>query len=413
MKDDERLPAYLPTYLIANCSGRTHICCCCFAQANADVLAELERLRSEADPVAAAAQRRDEQAVDLQKFEQLIANLQARLAGACTGVRPGRERSSAFLFAGHGMSGPVVPLVRGAPAPHARAGACRHGWLRNERRAHRHPAAAGDTTCSLPYPTAPPQGLRQTLGRKLAEKQSDLKARQDQIAPALAEIEGLRQRVASQTVNKADLNRMILERCVNRPGAGWMGLGLMAIHACSGVGYGGAGRGGRAVDLENCLAGVGTGGGGAEGCASLEIAAALLAAVCAACCLRAAWPRAGTSSARCSSLSRPSAGTWSGRCTSRRSRCGRRPAGQQAQGRQRRLAARARAWGPPVQLIPCLAYMYLVCTYCGATRYSPCERRALEPMQVHAHTRHIPADASSLPYLARRAAAAACRLFAR
>ncbi|KAG2483652.1 hypothetical protein HYH03_017455 [Edaphochlamys debaryana] len=56
------------------------------------------------------------------------------------------------------------------------------------------------------------QGLKQTLTRKLSEKKADLSARQDQIAGAVAEVEGLRQRVAGQTVNKADLNRMIMER---------------------------------------------------------------------------------------------------------------------------------------------------------------------------------------------------------
>lgn len=56
------------------------------------------------------------------------------------------------------------------------------------------------------------QGLKQTLTRKLSEKKSDLQAKQDQIAGAVADVEQLRQRVASQTINKADLNRMIMER---------------------------------------------------------------------------------------------------------------------------------------------------------------------------------------------------------
>ncbi|PNW86849.1 hypothetical protein CHLRE_02g098300v5 [Chlamydomonas reinhardtii] len=100
-------------------------------RANAEVLAELERLRSLPDPVVVAQQQREEQLVDMQKFEQLIQNL---------------------------------------------------------------------------------QGLKQTLTRKLSEKKSDLQAKQDQIAGAVADVEQLRQRVASQTINKADLNRMIMER---------------------------------------------------------------------------------------------------------------------------------------------------------------------------------------------------------
>lgn len=44
------------------------------------MVAELERMRAEPDPVAAAAARRDEQVVDVQKFEQLIQNLQVGLA---------------------------------------------------------------------------------------------------------------------------------------------------------------------------------------------------------------------------------------------------------------------------------------------------------------------------------------------
>ncbi|GIL90917.1 hypothetical protein Vretimale_17127 [Volvox reticuliferus] len=56
------------------------------------------------------------------------------------------------------------------------------------------------------------QGLKQMALRKLSEKKADLQAKQDQIAASVAEVEQLRQRVVVQSVNKADLNRMIMER---------------------------------------------------------------------------------------------------------------------------------------------------------------------------------------------------------
>lgn len=56
------------------------------------------------------------------------------------------------------------------------------------------------------------QGVKQSQQRKLSERKQDLAARQEQIAAAAAEVEALRQRVAGQTVNKADMNRMIMER---------------------------------------------------------------------------------------------------------------------------------------------------------------------------------------------------------
>lgn len=39
-----------------------------------------------------------------------------------------------------------------------------------------------------------------------------LQARQGQMAAAVVEIDALRHRVAGQTINKADLHRMVLER---------------------------------------------------------------------------------------------------------------------------------------------------------------------------------------------------------
>ncbi|GLC36851.1 hypothetical protein PLESTM_000508700 [Pleodorina starrii] len=56
------------------------------------------------------------------------------------------------------------------------------------------------------------QGLKQSSLRKLTEKKADVQAKQDQIAAVIGEVEQLRQRVKGQTINKADLNRMIMER---------------------------------------------------------------------------------------------------------------------------------------------------------------------------------------------------------
>ncbi|GLC36855.1 hypothetical protein PLESTM_000509100 [Pleodorina starrii] len=52
----------------------------------------------------------------------------------------------------------------------------------------------------------------QSCLRKLTEKKADVQAKQDQIAAVIGEVEQLRQRVKGQTINKADLNRMIMER---------------------------------------------------------------------------------------------------------------------------------------------------------------------------------------------------------
>lgn len=52
----------------------------------------------------------------------------------------------------------------------------------------------------------------QSLTRKLSEKKSELQATQDQVVAAVSEAEQLRQRVASQGINKADENRLVMER---------------------------------------------------------------------------------------------------------------------------------------------------------------------------------------------------------
>lgn len=59
------------------------------------------------------------------------------------------------------------------------------------------------------------QALKKAGLRKLLEKKADIKAKEDQIAAAISDVQQLRQRVASQTVNKADVNRMIMERCAD------------------------------------------------------------------------------------------------------------------------------------------------------------------------------------------------------
>ena len=56
------------------------------------MLAELERLRSLPDPVVVAQQQREEQLVDMQKFEQLIQNLQVGREGTAGGRRGGGGR---------------------------------------------------------------------------------------------------------------------------------------------------------------------------------------------------------------------------------------------------------------------------------------------------------------------------------
>lgn len=101
------------------------------AAANAEVLAELTKLRHDPSPLAAAQQKLSEHLADSDKFEKLIENLQQ---------------------------------------------------------------------------------LKQSLQRKLAERQEDLRVKQERMSRVQAENGALRVRVATQPVNKADLNRMIMER---------------------------------------------------------------------------------------------------------------------------------------------------------------------------------------------------------
>lgn len=56
------------------------------------------------------------------------------------------------------------------------------------------------------------QALKTSLVRKLSERQADLGSKQEALATVLRENEALRARVAAQPVNKADLNRMVMER---------------------------------------------------------------------------------------------------------------------------------------------------------------------------------------------------------
>jgi kinetochore protein NDC80 len=101
------------------------------AAANAEVLAEIQRIKSQPSPLVAAQQKLAEHNSDAEKFQKLIENLQQ---------------------------------------------------------------------------------LKQSLQRKLVERQEEVKAKQDRMARVQAENEALRVRVATQPMNKADLNRMIMER---------------------------------------------------------------------------------------------------------------------------------------------------------------------------------------------------------
>ncbi|GFR50172.1 hypothetical protein Agub_g12338, partial [Astrephomene gubernaculifera] len=99
-------------------------------QANAELLAELERLRALPDPVEEAQQRRAEQVADNEKFESLIQQLQAQ---------------------------------------------------------------------------------KESYIQKVSGRKADVKARLAQVAAAESELEQLQQQVASQTVTKADVNRMVID----------------------------------------------------------------------------------------------------------------------------------------------------------------------------------------------------------
>ena len=101
------------------------------AAANAEILAELDRIRKAPSPLVAAQQKLSEHTADTDKFEKLIENLQQ---------------------------------------------------------------------------------LKQSLQRKLVERQEELRAKQDRMARVQSENNALRVRVATQPMNKADLNRMIMER---------------------------------------------------------------------------------------------------------------------------------------------------------------------------------------------------------
>lgn len=54
--------------------------------------------------------------------------------------------------------------------------------------------------------------MKASAQRKLTERQTELRSKQEQIAALTSANEALRARVAAQPVNKADLNRMMLER---------------------------------------------------------------------------------------------------------------------------------------------------------------------------------------------------------
>lgn len=56
------------------------------------------------------------------------------------------------------------------------------------------------------------QTLKGSLQRKLQERQQDLVSKQEALAAANAENEALRARIAAQPFNKADINRMAMER---------------------------------------------------------------------------------------------------------------------------------------------------------------------------------------------------------
>lgn len=56
------------------------------------------------------------------------------------------------------------------------------------------------------------QAMKASAQRKLTERQTELRSKQEQIVALTSSNEALRARVAAQPVNKADLNRMMLER---------------------------------------------------------------------------------------------------------------------------------------------------------------------------------------------------------
>ncbi len=56
--------------------------------------------------------------------------------------------------------------------------------------------------------------MKSSLQRKVSERQEELEARQAALAAAGQENAALRATIASQPVNKADLARLLMERCV-------------------------------------------------------------------------------------------------------------------------------------------------------------------------------------------------------
>ncbi|MEW5310795.1 MAG: hypothetical protein WDW38_002558 [Sanguina aurantia] len=104
-------------------------------KSHADLLAQLERLRSEPSPLIAANQRRQDQLADADKLAALISNLQT---------------------------------------------------------------------------------FKQQTQRKISERQTDIKSKQDQMAEAQQENDRLRQRISVQPVNKAELHKMNLDRAKQR-----------------------------------------------------------------------------------------------------------------------------------------------------------------------------------------------------
>ncbi len=186
--------------------------CCPRPQQNAEVLAELERLRALPDPVAAARQQRDDALLDGQKFEQLIQSLQVRGCWSHCGSYSFKLHARCSIASvGCRMTMPISCSAE--VILHAKAFACGACSVA--------PIDPRTARCTKPHSRpAHPQGVKQSQQRKLSERKQDLAARQEQIAAAAEEVEALRQRVAGQTVNKADMNRMIMERCVRGAGRG-------------------------------------------------------------------------------------------------------------------------------------------------------------------------------------------------
>ena len=61
------------------------------------------------------------------------------------------------------------------------------------------------------------QGHKEGLQRKAAERAADLRAKREQLAAAHADNEGMRARIAAQTISRDDVVRMNHERCAHAP----------------------------------------------------------------------------------------------------------------------------------------------------------------------------------------------------